>query len=384
MCEDCEDYMLQDDAYSCHGRMICQSCYDDSYFTCHDCGDIEHTDDCNYCDGCNNSYCSSCACSCNDNREIDLNEHASNLRYNGSDAIADYHPEVNWEFKTNKLDDKNAPFFGVELEIECKDKNLSAKTVGKLLAGHAIATYDGSLNNGFEIVFTPHKYQAFRKLNFKHILKELSKTRATSHDSGTCGLHVHIEKKDWFNNKMFYGGDCYYNSDLYQKFYNMLSDDITKLSRRTQDQISNFCSFQRSRGSRYSAVNLTPDNTVEVRIWRGTLNPKRFKANLQFTLAVYYFLQQHSKTLLFQDADKLKSIFKDWLQVQPEYSCLVKYCKDKKLFGFTHRKQSRLPIVVIPQAKPSTDNLLAILASNSSTLRQSMSDNQLNDLGLTR
>jgi hypothetical protein len=327
----------------------------DNYSYCDDCGELTHQDDIQHCGDCSHTWCSDCSpCSCNDDsNKIDLYEHGRDLARLGARAIADYHPPVNWAFKSDKLDYRNAPYFGVELEIECQDRNISARKVGELLKGNMIATHDGSLDNGFEIVFTPFKYQAFRKLNFKHILKEISKTGATSHDSGTCGYHIHIEKKAWFNKRIIYKGNYYYNSDLYQRFYNLLAPDIIKLSRRTDDQISNYCAFNTSRGSRYSAVNLCPDETIEVRIWRGTLNPKRFKANLQFTLAVYDFLQQHSKALLFQNPDVLKARFCDWLAINPEYQALVRYCKNKRILGFKNtRRIKTLPLPLRNNSRP--------------------------------
>jgi hypothetical protein len=35
--------------------------------------------------------------------------------------------------------------------------------------------------------------------------------------------------------------------------------------------------------NRYYAVNLTNDNTLEIRLWRGTLNKQTFEATLKFT-----------------------------------------------------------------------------------------------------
>ena len=36
-------------------------------------------------------------------------------------------------------------------------------------------------------------------------------------------------------------------------------------------------------GARYYAVNLTNSETVEIRLWKGTLNPETFEATLRFT-----------------------------------------------------------------------------------------------------
>lgn len=341
-CDCCDEVCRIDSSYNtCNDDIICQGCYRRHYFTCNDCGDIHHIDNINSND--NGCYCENCISNHESDTEIhDLDEHSKLLELNGANAITDYHPEVDWQFLSClKLDTPNAPFFGIELEIECKSTNESAKAVGKHLKGKAIATHDGSLANGFEIVFTPHKYQEFRKINLTKVLKELQKTKATSHDKATCGLHIHIEKTDAFCKTITYGRTKFKKYELYKRFYNLLKDDIKKLSKRTDTQISNYCSFERT--DKYSAVNLSHSETVEIRIWRGTLNPERFKANLQFTLAVYDFILQHSTSLFFQTykysgtpkAIALQQAFHDFLLNSSEYHILKNYCKKHSLFGFT-------------------------------------------------
>ena len=44
-------------------------------------------------------------------------------------------------------------------------------------------------------------------------------------------------------------------------------------------------------GDRHVAINLTNENTIEFRIFRGTLNPKRFLATLQFVDALCHFVK---------------------------------------------------------------------------------------------
>lgn len=46
-CDDCGEKIAEGDEFyeTADGRIICESCYEDSYFTCENCGDIYPTDD---------------------------------------------------------------------------------------------------------------------------------------------------------------------------------------------------------------------------------------------------------------------------------------------------------------------------------------------------
>jgi hypothetical protein len=41
--------------------------------------------------------------------------------------------------------------------------------------------------------------------------------------------------------------------------------------------------MKHSYSCRYFAVNLTNSNTIEIRLWRGSINPETFEATLRFT-----------------------------------------------------------------------------------------------------
>lgn len=115
----------------------------------------------------------------------------------------------------------------------------------------------------------------------------------TSYDNGRCGLHVHVNRealniRDWHKVEWFFW-KC--------KAY------ITKFSKRTKEQIKQWTEFSEpaeasdilhdrpiQHSIRYRAVNFTT-NTVEFRIFRGTLNPMRFWASLCFVAALIDFIQ---------------------------------------------------------------------------------------------
>ena len=109
--------------------------------------------------------------------------------------------------------------------------------------------------------------------------------------AGTCGLHVHISR-------LAFG--CTYEQQeaaiarlLYfvEKFW----AELLRFSRRTQSQVNRWAArygirltpseqmnhAKNSCAGRYTAVNLTNADTVEIRMFRGTLKLNTLKATLQ-------------------------------------------------------------------------------------------------------
>lgn len=340
-CEDCsEQFDIDSLTRVSNDSLVCRSCLSNNYFECSGCNEYFSYDDACECRGCSERLCDSCLdeheSNCSDvEEEIELYSHGENLKNNGEDAISDYHPEIEWEKKTHKIDSKYAHFFGVELEIETGENTDSvAKQVGKHLAGNVLCSHDGSLTKGFEIIFTPHKREAFRRLELTKKLADFSALGARSHDTSTCGLHVHIERKDWFYLSSPIKPSLN-NADLYQKFYLVLKDEILKFCRRSERALEIYCTFRESRFERMSMVNLTNNKTIEVRIWKGTLSPERFRASILFSLAVVDFMKTHSKIAIHRnDAETLLNQFHTWLAKENEYQSLVKFFKTKKLFNF--------------------------------------------------
>lgn len=347
---------------------------------CEDCVN-RHTRLCSNCDNRieNNGLCPRCQVA--ETQPVNtISSHTAALKEKGRYAITDYHPKFPWEYFDDKTDIPESSWFGIELEIEARRAKISepqidsantildrcARLVGRRLDKKAICSHDGSLRDGFEIVVTPHKKQAFRKLNFRALMIVLKEADAVSHEGARCGFHIHIEKDEWLLRERFrefysvraerthaivgtrsfgrkYPG-IYYNYDLYQRFFNVFEEEITLLSKRTRSQISDYCRFERSRDAKYLAVCTSREKTIEVRIWRGTLDHDQFKMCLQFSFAVLDFLKQHSAVTVLTAGryhkNELAANFNYWLSNQPEYQFLVQFLKEKELFNFKKEKKN--------------------------------------------
>lgn len=189
---------------------------------------------------------------------------------------------------------------GFELEVDCSSSQAQYNNAvaAKLAENSGLEqneirfAYDGSLNNGFEIISQPHTVKEFwnKQNSWKRMLKVLAEEGYQSHDTNTCGLHVHVSRT------MF--GKTEQEQDLalskvYQ-FFDENWENIVKVSRRKNfyycekneaddDYDEDLSSHKKwhlyakdKKGSHYVALNNTNRATFEFRLGRGTLNSWSF------------------------------------------------------------------------------------------------------------
>lgn len=228
--------------------------------------------------------------------------------------------------------------YGIELEVQTTqhDDNRSIKARKDLLniltnddpRNEVYFMRDGSIGDGFEIITQPHTEEEFKKLNWKDALESLISNRYRSHNGNACGLHIH-------SSRYLYGDTKEEQNDNIAKvlyFYEKNWEDMFKFSRRTDDH---WCKkyaghfVNRSRwnsythcyenysidpltkegckmlvdnngyGDRYYAVNCTNKNTIEFRIFRGTLVLNTFNATMDLT----FNLVKNCKNISWEDID---------------------------------------------------------------------------------
>jgi len=150
---------------------------------------------------------------------------------------------------------------------------------------------DGSLDNGFEIITQPasvdfHIAQFAPDGLYTQLCDTCRSYGFKSHDAKTCGFHIHLDKE--------YFSDCLDSASAKLLFlFERHWDNLMKFSRRRSDR---WCQRYESHAiariikdakcgdiGRYYAVNLSNDNTIEIRLWRGTLNPATLLATIKLT-----------------------------------------------------------------------------------------------------
>jgi len=274
VCVDCGTRFWQRECLTNdHGDPICPDCCDRNYTRCTRCGSLISLDSCWYPYDNDDPYCSDC---CSDIE---------------NSVIHDYY------FKPRPIFYGTGPrFFGVELEIDGAgedNENASALlNIANRKHSFAYCKHDGSLDDGFEIVTHPMslEYQ-LHEMPWDEVLHEAVAQGYLSHQAGTCGLHVHVSRKAF--------GDTYDAQDsaiarvLF--FVECHWRELLRFSRRTQRQMDQWAArygyrdqphemlehVKKGSGSRYTCVNLTNGDTVEFRMFRGTLKPNTLLATLQ-------------------------------------------------------------------------------------------------------
>lgn len=276
VCSHCGERIWSVDNQGTLSMPLCTDCYDEHYTSCAECGRIINRDDAYYEDCDNEPMCHRC--------------YESNRVHN---YIEDYYykPEPIFYGEGNR-------FFGVELEVDCggevDDNAASVMRVGNGSGKENIyCKHDGSLEEGFEVVSQPMTLDYhLNEMPWKNILIRLKNMGYLSHQAGTCGLHIHVNRTSL--------GETYEDQEetiariLY--FFEKNWEELLKFSRRTKYQLERWAArygykdkpkeildHAKNGGNngRYSCVNLQNSNTVEFRIFRGTLKLNTIIATLQ-------------------------------------------------------------------------------------------------------
>lgn len=374
-CDDCGEKIAEDDEFyeTADGRIICESCYEDSYFTCEDCGDIYPMDDAvsvnggemyvcqdcadntgnyHHCVSCDEYFTSrsrgyyelangDCVCDrcadgnvaeCNDCGEYfwidDMEEDEDgwgdtiyfcpNCARGRKKKIHDYSYKPAPKYKVHNHDEFwtddsiKELLFGVELEI---DKGNDPEDVAEeITEAHddIYCKHDGSLDHGVEIVSHPCTLEYHLKdLGWDDICGIALSNNFKSHEARTCGLHVHVGRRQLSENISEQNDNIAKIIILVDRHW----DNIVKFTRRTESQLSRWAErpeiINRVKSlsdgvigrkvmntidncGRYQAVNLQNRNTIEFRIYNGTLKASTLYATLQFTSNICKYAMTHS------------------------------------------------------------------------------------------
>lgn len=306
-CEDCNEYHYDDNMVYIEDvhTYVCESCArNGDYFKCHDCGNwytTEYTNSCYngdfyVCNRCvdNYTYVECCDTYIGDgyacyNEEDDC--YYCEEHYHENRDICDYHGFNNWQKQT--LENENPPYcIGFELEIENTHHNYDNSELARFVKNTypVICSRDGSIDYGFEIVSHPlsYNYIVENQDKLKTMLSGLQEKGCESHNPGTCGLHFHVTHP--------------HDDDIIDRIILIMEtykQELITFSRRTSGQIEQWCKFlsdikegedckslyfikkNKEISTRYMALNLTNYNTIEFRLFRGTLNFDTFMASVE-------------------------------------------------------------------------------------------------------
>ena len=273
-CQRCGERIWANDNAGDNDTPLCQHCYDRYYTTCVNCGRVIHEDDAYYeADDDYDARCYSCHC-----------------HYRENSYIRDYFYKP-----TPIFYGQGERYFGVELEIdgagESETKAAKILDVGNACGEYLYIKHDGSLDDGMELVTHPMTLSFHQsEMPWTTILAKAKEMGYRSHQAGTCGLHVHLNRSAL--GKTEAEQDESIARILY--FFEKHWEELLKFSRRTSRQLKQWANryglkdhpqeiLNHAKGNqeRYTCVNLTNYHTIEFRVFRGTLKLNSLTATLQ-------------------------------------------------------------------------------------------------------
>lgn len=345
-CQSCEEETLRTSLKQYKENVYCQTCWEIRFGTCEICQNVVFLERLIFNEEYNITHCLNCNPKTKDIRNYayrPMKWDFKELPYETKNVTKVREKQVG-EIKQIEINERTL-FMGVELEVEPSSEVVKETIRGNknplLNEAHKFLSflkseyldnmfylkYDSSIN-GFEIVTHPFSLKYSHKyLKWEKILKWLVKNNFTSYLNERCGLHVHLNKAHF--NKL----------DLIKlrTFFSVNSVPLFAFSKRSEKmmefakyEVFNLSTFRTElQIGRHWALNINTDkNTVEIRIFRGTLSYERFIASLQFAQAVAFYVKNVGIGFLINNKDSWQH-FIDWCKQETSYSHFVKYVLSK-------------------------------------------------------
>ncbi len=314
VCDRCEEIVWDDDIHSDESTCLCHRCFENYYTRCEECDSIIHNDETYEYDGC--YYCHECY---------------QNIRRNASIHEYSYKPEPIFYGDSNR-------YFGVELEIDGAGKDDDyADEILDIANSDDDCIYiksDSSLDDGMEIVTHPMSLEYHKDFCWCSIMKKAIYLGYRSHQTSTCGLHIHVNRDSLGLNRD--EQEEVISRILY--FVEHHWNEILKFSRRSEYAMNRWAARYGYENSpkaimdkpkknygRYVAVNLCNYHTIEFRLFRGTLKYNTLIATLELVNKI-------CELAVLMDDDEISKI--SWSEFvsginEPE---LIQYLKERSLY----------------------------------------------------
>lgn len=318
-CSCCGTRLWNDNNAGDGNTPLCQRCYDRNYTTCEECGRVISVDDSYSIDGEDESYCYSC---------YDQLTRRRTIRPYG--------------FKPEPIFYGNGcRYFGIELEIDDGgENNENAAELLDIANGkerRIYAKHDGSLSEGMELVSHPCTLDYHKNnMPWADIMSRAVAMGYHSHQTTTCGLHIHVNRNSFGATEA--EQDACISRILFfmEKFW----EELLRFSRRSRRMLERWAArygmkenpkdilkhAKSSCGSRYTCVNLTNHDTIEFRIFRGTLKYNTLLATLELVNRVC------DSALLLDDIDFQNMSWSSFVAGCQDLPELVQYLKERRLF----------------------------------------------------
>lgn len=239
----------------------------------------------------------------------------------------DYIPK---KFEFHRVAYEEELYMGVELEVDNGGElEGSAHKVMMMFndesdgSQNVYCKHDGSLSQGFEIVTHPCTLEYHKTLPYEKVFTWLTEEKNyRSHNTSTCGMHVHVNRTYFGGNKLDQDFGISKLLYLFEKYW----DKVELIARRGSNQYARrflleedetpIDLYAKSQSSdKYGAVNLKHKDTVEIRIFKGTLNYDTYISTLEFVNVMTKIAKETDiYQIQFVTWDKISERFPDKLK----------------------------------------------------------------------
>ena len=289
-CCDCHGFFDRHEIMNYKDKPFCRSCFDKSYQQCTHCntiypmGNMTHTrmatnrvtfvmEPQSVCDGC-------------------WDYHGNIQSYN-SKPVMTFHG-------------KEPHFYGIELEMELtnyvrNERGQKAQEILNIFGDDfIIIKEDGSLQTGFEICTQPASLDE-QKIRWNKFFDNLPKN-ITSYGSDRCGLHVHCSRKP-LSLLTIAKQVVFVNEDTNKEFIQIIAgrgpNQYSTLAKKNHNHVNMVPITVGRPTQRYEAINLTNKDTIEYRIFKGTLKRESFFKSLEFCDALIQFCNMGNNSIAY-------------------------------------------------------------------------------------
>ncbi|MCM1220515.1 MAG: amidoligase family protein [Lachnospiraceae bacterium] len=347
ICTHCGEVLEEDEGTIVDEEILCDDCVNDCCIACDRCGEViwaeesETDNDIYLCQDCFDNHYNRCECCERIIRNDDTSWH-NNVPYCYS-----CYDEVDNDYEIEEYGYKPDPifygdsylYFGVELEVDDGGKDgenaCTLKNIANSCNEHIYIKSDSSIYDGFEIVSHPMTLDYhMNTMNWESVLYEAVEMNYKSHDTSTCGLHIHVNRDAFGINQSEQEEIISRILFFVEKHWN----EIFRFSRRTEINMNRWsCRLGMEKsgkeildkvkdcGNRYVAVNLRNYSTVEFRLFRGTLRYNTFIATLQFVSEI-------CRVALTMSEEEIDSMSWSEFVRSVRYDELIQYLKERRLY----------------------------------------------------
>ena len=300
------------------GRTLCGECADRLCFTCRECGQLHERSSTDFLvNAYGETVCSSCwdgwepCAECGeDHAEDDLEEDEDGERLcrrcaarRGRRLIHPYSYKPEPIFHRASGEGADSLALGIELEMDGGYAERAAREIIALArTDYLYFKRDSSLDDGVELVTHPISPAVLLSPDGKELWRNICKAAEgagiRSHDTRTCGLHVHVSRAYFGRSQTVQMLAEYKMLALVDRLF----EPLAIFSRRRREQLNRWArrpdtphgnegwiatarlAHRTARHDRYQSVNIQNEATIELRMFRGTLRPETLFAT--FALVV--------------------------------------------------------------------------------------------------